>query len=83
MKRNRNIWNFPLLLMGMLLMLTNSCKKDDPVINPFTIAMVNIPAGTFTMGSPTSEVNHGSNETQHQVTLSAFKMSKYEITNAQ
>ena len=31
MKRNRNIWNFPLLLMGVLLMLTNSCKKDDPV----------------------------------------------------
>jgi len=83
MTKKRNIWIYPFILMGILLMLTNSCKKDDPVINPFTIAMVNIPAGTFTMGSPTSEVNHGSNETQHQVTLSAFKMSKYEITNAQ
>jgi len=45
--------------------------------------MVNIPSGTFTMGSPTGEVNRGSDETQYQVTLSSFRMSKYEITNAQ
>jgi formylglycine-generating enzyme required for sulfatase activity len=35
------------------------------------------------MGSPTSEVDRGSDETQHQVTLSAFKMSKYEVTVGQ
>ena len=40
-----------------------------------------IPAGTFTMGSPITEVDRGSDETQHLVTLSAFRMSKYEITN--
>lgn len=45
-----------------------------------TIEWVDIPAGTFTMGSPTSEIDRQSNETQHQVTLSAFKMSKYEVT---
>jgi len=45
--------------------------------------MVNIPAGTFTMGSPSTEVDRRTNETQHQVTLSAFRMSKYEITNKQ
>ncbi len=44
---------------------------------------VNIPAGTFTMGSPTSEVSRDNDETQHEVTLSAFRISKYEITNAQ
>lgn len=55
-----------------------------PVTNPeLNIATVNIPAGTFTMGSPKGEVNHESNETQYQVTLSTFEMSKYEITNAQ
>ncbi len=43
-------------------------------------AWASIPAGTFTMGSPTSEVDRSSDETQHQVTLSAFKMSKYEVT---
>ena len=44
------------------------------------IEFVSIPAGTFIMGSPASEVDRESNETQHQVTLSAFKMSKYEVT---
>ena len=43
-------------------------------------AWASIPAGTFTMGSPTSEVDRSLEETQHQVTLSAFKMSKYEVT---
>jgi formylglycine-generating enzyme required for sulfatase activity len=47
-----------------------------------TIAgMVLIPAGTFTMGSPTSEAGRGSDETQHSVTISkAFFMGKYEVT---
>jgi len=56
-----------------------------PVITSpgLSISTVLIPAGTFTMGSPLTEVNRDSNETQHTVTLSAFRMSKYEITNAQ
>ena len=37
----------------------------------------------FLMGSPESEVNRYTNETQYPVTLTAFRMSKYEITNAQ
>lgn len=41
------------------------------------IIYVNIPAGTFTMGSPTTEVGRSINETQFQVTLSSFRMSKY------
>lgn len=54
----------------------NNQRKPD-------IEWVSIPGGTFTMGSPKSEALRGSDETQHQVTLSAFKMSKYEITFAQ
>lgn len=45
-----------------------------------TIAWASIPAGTFTMGSPSSEAGRESNETEHQVTLRAFKMSKHEVT---
>jgi formylglycine-generating enzyme required for sulfatase activity len=41
---------------------------------------VYIPGGTFTMGSPADEPQRVSLETQHQVTLSPFKMSKYEVT---
>ena len=44
------------------------------------VEWVNIPAGTFTMGSPTGEFSRSFEESQHQVTLSAFKMSKYEVT---
>jgi formylglycine-generating enzyme required for sulfatase activity len=44
------------------------------------IEWVEIPAGTFTMGSPAGEVGRGLDETQHQVTLSAFKMSKHAVT---
>jgi sulfatase modifying factor 1 len=45
-----------------------------------TIEWVSIPSGTFTMGSPADEVDRHADETQYQVTLSAFKMSKYEVT---
>jgi formylglycine-generating enzyme len=44
------------------------------------IEWVSIPAGSFTMGSPLSEKDRGDRETQHKVTLNAFKMSKYEVT---
>lgn len=48
-----------------------------------TIPTSVIPAGNFTMGSLLTEVNRNSDETQYSVTLNAFRMSKYEITNAQ
>ncbi len=41
---------------------------------------VDIPAGTFIMGSPSNEVERSDDETQHQVSLNAFKMSKYAVT---
>jgi formylglycine-generating enzyme len=52
-----------------------SSGNDKPSID-----WVDIPAGTFIMGSPQSEVDRNKDEIQHQVTLSAFKMSKYEVT---
>jgi len=48
-----------------------------------TIEFVNIPAGTFTMGSPISEEYRQENEVQHTVSLDAFKMSRHAITFAQ
>ncbi|MDA1278002.1 MAG: formylglycine-generating enzyme family protein [Verrucomicrobia bacterium] len=48
-------------------------------VNP--TAMVKLPAGTFVMGSPETEAERSSAETQHTVTLTKdFYMSKYEVT---
>jgi formylglycine-generating enzyme len=44
------------------------------------IEFVDIPGGTFIMGSPVSEYGRKGDEVQHKVTLGAFKMSKYCIT---
>ncbi|NJM68087.1 MAG: formylglycine-generating enzyme family protein [Acaryochloris sp. RU_4_1] len=49
-----------------------------------TLDMVAIPAGQFTMGSPASEPERDSDESpQHQVSIPAFYLGKYEITQAQ
>ena len=46
--------------------------------------MVLIPAGKFMMGSPESETGRGSNETQHEVTLTnPYYLGKYEVTQEQ
>ena len=42
--------------------------------------MVRINGGTFKMSSPRTELNRYPDEVQHQVTLSAFYMGKYEVT---
>jgi hypothetical protein len=47
------------------------------------VDFVRIEGGTFTMGSPASEVDRSSNETQHQVTVGSFSMGKYEVTQAE
>jgi sulfatase modifying factor 1 len=53
----------------------SSSQAQRPIIE-----FVDIPAGTFTMGSPATEKGRVDDEVQHQVTLSAFKMSKYAVT---
>ena len=57
----------------------NTITKDSSMTKPI-IEFVDIPAGTFTMGSPVDEEGRIEDEIQHQVTLSAFKMSKYPVT---
>jgi sulfatase modifying factor 1 len=64
------------IIAAMAFATTVSAQKS-------AIEWASIPAGTFIMGSPASEVGREADETQHQVTMSAFKMSKHEITVAQ
>ena len=58
----------------------NNTRNKDSSKNKPIIEFVDIPAGTFTMGSPSSEKEREEGEIQHEVTLSAFKMSKYCVT---
>lgn len=62
-----------------IIVYSNGTWKEKVFKKP-TIEWVNIPAGTFMMGNPASEKDRSNDETQHQVTLSAFRMSKYEVT---
>jgi formylglycine-generating enzyme required for sulfatase activity len=61
----------------------------DATPTSHTVASINMemifcPPGTFTMGSPASESGRGTDETQHQVTLTnGFYLGKYEVTQAQ
>jgi formylglycine-generating enzyme required for sulfatase activity len=59
----------------------NTNRLTDP--NP-PAGMVWIPAGSFTMGSPTSEALRSSVEVQHTVTLTrGFYIGRYEVTQGQ
>ncbi|MBO1046693.1 MAG: SUMF1/EgtB/PvdO family nonheme iron enzyme [Dolichospermum sp. DEX182a] len=52
--------------------------------NGVFLEMVEIPGGTFIMGSPASEAGRSNHESpQHQVTVPSFYMGKYELTQAQ
>ncbi|EKU96984.1 hypothetical protein Lepto7375DRAFT_0916 [Leptolyngbya sp. PCC 7375] len=58
---------------------------DEPIgkdVGP--LRMMQIPAGSFTMGSPKEELDSEDNERpQHEVTLGRFFMAKYPVTQAQ
>ena len=45
--------------------------------------MILVQGGTFLMGSPESEADRHTDETQHEVTLSDFCIGKYPVTQAQ
>jgi eukaryotic-like serine/threonine-protein kinase len=52
--------------------------------NGVTLEMVQIPGGTFTMGSPSSEAGRSDEESpQRQVKVPWFFMGRYEVTQAQ
>jgi hypothetical protein len=69
---------------------TKPVHSDLPVIelpsttNSIGMTLKEIPAGTFTMGSPEGEEGRRDNETQHPVTISKpFYMQTTEVTQGQ
>lgn len=59
-------------------------ERNVITVNGIEFAFRWCPAGTFRMGSPTSEDGRGNSETQHQVTLTkGFWMMETEVTQKQ
>ncbi|MBD2115091.1 MULTISPECIES: formylglycine-generating enzyme family protein [Cyanophyceae] len=62
----------------------NQCYDEALAEGVLPLRMMQIPAGTFLMGSPKDELERQTSEgPQHEVTLSQFFMGKYPITQAQ
>jgi formylglycine-generating enzyme required for sulfatase activity len=63
---------------------TTSALKDETItVKGVDFEMLDIKGGTFQMGSPATEPERGSDEKQHEVTVSDFQMGKYEVTQKQ
>lgn len=57
---------------------------QDSLGDDVTLEMVSLPGGAFKMGSPAQELERERGEgPQHQVTIPAFSMGKFEVTQAQ
>lgn len=62
----------------------NQCYDEGLAEGVLPLRMMLIPAGTFLMGSPESELERDKDEgPQHKVTVSQFFMAKYPVTQAQ
>ncbi|MBD2664146.1 serine/threonine protein kinase [Richelia sinica FACHB-800] len=71
---------------GSIISKSNSSARyyEEDLGNGVILEMVDIPGGTFMMGSPETEEGRVYNESpQHQVTVPSFFMGKYQLTQAQ
>ncbi|TAF11280.1 MAG: serine/threonine protein kinase [Nostocales cyanobacterium] len=86
---NLNSFNFEVVKTdstGSIISRSNSSANyfTEDLGNGVTLEMVEIPGGTFYMGSPASETQRDSDEgPQHQVTVPSFFMGKYQLTQKQ
>lgn len=58
-------------------------KKYDNALDALSSELVTIPAGSFRMGRKWPERGSKNEKPRHTVTIKAFKMGKYEVTQAQ
>ena len=66
------------LLLAIIIFSCQEDDEDDPA-KRLGIDFVTVEGGTFLMGSPDS-IGYDSEHPQHSVTLSSFKIAKYEVT---
>jgi formylglycine-generating enzyme required for sulfatase activity len=83
MKRTIGCLIFSVVIVNLEVLLAG-CVNSPSIRSGIPVPeFVEIPAGTFTMGTPLNERSRHINELQHEVTLSAFYMSKYEVTQGE
>jgi sulfatase modifying factor 1 len=71
-------------LLLLMLLIAVGCDDSTETEQLTNAAFKQIPAGTFMMGSPETEKDRNSNETQHKVTITkAFYMQTTEVTQGQ
>jgi len=63
--------------------ITSSFSSYTETTSGLNLEMIAVKGGKFTMGSPTSEVDRSSDESQHEVNLSDFYIGKYEVSQAE
>ncbi len=61
---------------------TTPPTESTPAKRKSGLTMVAVPGGTFSMGSPTAEQDRPTIEYPHSVTLDAYNIGKYEVTQA-
>jgi formylglycine-generating enzyme required for sulfatase activity len=74
------------ILAAVPIVWSMPAQPDRPTfMEPRTgITLVEIPAGTFQMGSPASEPSRGEDELRHEVRITrAFLIGRYEVTQAE
>lgn len=89
--KNRALFISLCLLCGSLVLAgcPSGCRhagdtKTISLTGDVSMEMVWCPAGTFMSGSPETELDRDTNETQHEITLSnGFWLGKYEVTKEQ
>ena len=63
---------------------SNATSAARETSQALKIELIPIPAGTFTMGSPTSEIGRIADEALHPTSLSkSFQLGKYEVSQAE
>jgi formylglycine-generating enzyme required for sulfatase activity len=73
----------PPSLLAVIVGLIGLAGCAAKVVEASPMDLVTVDGGSFTMGSPTSEPERGSDETQHKVTVSSFLIGRTEVTQAQ
>ncbi|MDR0300838.1 MAG: formylglycine-generating enzyme family protein [Treponema sp.] len=88
MTRFAHIFGLAVFIAAIAFSFT-ACGDDEeetvPIIieSSLPIEMVNIPGGSFQMGNPDTSDGYSDERPVHTVTLTGFKMSKYQVTQEQ